>query len=173
MLSALQDEGGRRPIVCHPHASVTQTQVLETALATCHWKAHCLPLPQVLLLPVEEEEVGAAQALVEFCYTGALGEGAAASVQELLRVFRLADRLEVGACFVRKRSGSSRGSRRTLCRDWIASPGLPQVCDSFRCLVSGGRLFCIRCTPPLLPPPMWVLIRLCKLPGRCTSHPCA
>ncbi len=57
----------------------------------------CRRPPQVLVSPVEEEEVGAAQALVEFCYTGALPEGATTGMQGLLRMFRLADRLEVRA----------------------------------------------------------------------------
>ena len=57
----------------------------------------CTLVPQqVLVLPVEEEELGAAEAFVRHCYTGQLEEGVKGSVQELLRVYRLADRMQVG-----------------------------------------------------------------------------
>ncbi len=52
--------------------------------------------PQVVVLPVEEAELGAAEALVTHCYTGQLEAGVKGDVQELLRVCRLADRMQVG-----------------------------------------------------------------------------
>ena len=53
------------------------------------------------MLPVEEEELGAAEAFVRHCYTGRLEEGVRISVQELLCVYRLADRMQVcqSMCF--------------------------------------------------------------------------
>ena len=47
------------------------------------------------MLTVEEAELGAVEALVEFCYTGALPQAYPASVQDVLRMYRVADRLEV------------------------------------------------------------------------------
>ncbi len=44
---------------------------------------------------MEEAEVGAAEALLRFMYTGGLEAGAAGSAVELLRILRLADRFQV------------------------------------------------------------------------------
>ncbi len=46
---------------------------------------------------MEEEEVGAAEALLRFMYTGGLEPAVAGSAAELLRLLRLADRFQVGA----------------------------------------------------------------------------
>jgi hypothetical protein len=46
---------------------------------------------------VEEEEEGAAEALLRFMYTGGLEPAVAGSASELLRLLRLADRFQVGA----------------------------------------------------------------------------
>jgi hypothetical protein len=52
---------------------------------------------QVLEVPVEEEEAGAAEALLRFMYTGRLEPAVAGSSAELLRLLRLGDRFQVGA----------------------------------------------------------------------------
>ncbi len=51
----------------------------------------------MLEVPVEEEEAGAAEALLRFMYTGELEPPVAGSAAGLLRLLRLADRFQVGA----------------------------------------------------------------------------
>ncbi len=55
------------------------------------------PPRQVLEVMVEEGEVGAAEALLRFMYTGGLEPAVVGSVAELLQLLRLADRFQVGA----------------------------------------------------------------------------
>jgi hypothetical protein len=50
---------------------------------------------QLLVVRVEEEEVGAAEALLRFMYTGELAAAVAGSPEQLMRTFRLADRFQV------------------------------------------------------------------------------
>ncbi len=50
---------------------------------------------QLLVVRVEEEEVGAAEALLRFMYTGELAATDAGSLEQLMRTFRLADRFQV------------------------------------------------------------------------------
>ncbi len=61
------------------------------------------PRAQVLAVPVEAEEVGAAEALLRFMYTGQLCAGVEASPTQLLLLFRLADRFQVGRAGLRLR----------------------------------------------------------------------
>jgi hypothetical protein len=57
---------------------------------------------QVLEVPVEEGEEGAAEALLRFMYTGGLEPAVAGAVGELLKLLRLADRFQVGAAAGRR-----------------------------------------------------------------------
>jgi hypothetical protein len=49
---------------------------------------------QLLVVRVEEEEVGAAEALLRFMYTGELAADVAGSPEQLMRTFHLADRFQ-------------------------------------------------------------------------------
>ncbi len=65
------------------------------------------PRAQVLAVPVEAGEVGTAEALLRFMYTGQLLAGVAATPTQLLLLFRLADRFQVGGQGLRCMGGVS------------------------------------------------------------------
>jgi hypothetical protein len=86
----------------------------------------------VLVVRVEEGELKPAESLLRWMYTGRLGEGVAGSASQLLLMYRLADRFQVGG-----RGGAqearpcSRGgcpcmpSKALQLKGWPSGPGGP------------------------------------------------
>ncbi len=75
---------------------------------------------------MEEEEAGAAEALLRFMYTGGLEPAVAGKAAELLRLMRLADRFQVGAVGQGWRSAvGPMSSRIERAFGWSGMPQIP------------------------------------------------